>query len=286
MTATRAADVQFKWTGGQLTSVTDITHDVPVIFKPTPQASYGFLQDGNGDGVLNFNDVRYIKITDLFGGFLSSPLKDLVQQPVILPTDGKNQDGVADGSGFALYVNGEVFFFVGAPPANATWTLRSYFGVVRKTASGYGFTPTTTRVPAVPGLTLVVNVEEAANLAVSNDLSKVHTVPDPYYVRSQFDLGPSNKGLRFVNLPAQSVVRIYTINGTLVRVLEQNNVVSAAGCDQNTLNSGGCSGGGELQWDLRNRNNQFVASGVYFYVVESPNGTKKTGRLTVVQFAR
>jgi len=286
MTATRAADVQFKWTNGQIASVTDVTHDVPVLFKPTPQASYGFLQDYDGNGRLNYDDVRHLKINDLFGGFQAAPLGDLVAQPVILPTDGKNQDGVADGSGFALYVDGEVFFFVGAPPANATWTLRSYQGVVRKTASGYGFSPVTTRVPAVPGLTLVVNIEQAASLAVNNDLSKVHTVPDPYYVRSQFDLGPSNKGLRFVNLPAQSVVRIYTINGTLVRMLEQNNVVTSAGCPAQTLTAGGCSGGGELQWDLRNRNNQFVASGVYFYVVESPNGTKKTGRLTVVQFAR
>ena len=45
-------------------------------------------------------------------------------------------------------------------------------------------------------------------------------------------------------------------------------------------------GGAEAQWDLRNRNNQFVASGVYFYVVEAANGQKHTGKFTVVQFAR
>ena len=32
--------------------------------------------------------------------------------------------------------------------------------------------------------------------------------------------------------------------------------------------------------------NQFVASGVYFYSVEGPNGETKTGKFTVVQFAR
>jgi len=89
-------------------------------------------------------------------------------------------------------------------------------------------------------------------------------------VRSAFELGPSNKALRFVNLPQQAVVRIYSLNGTLVRVLTHNDV----------------QGGGELSWDLRNRNNQFVASGVYFYVVEGPTGQKHTGKMTIVQFAR
>jgi hypothetical protein len=43
--------------------------------------------------------------------------------------------------------------------------------------------------------------------------------------------------------------------------------------------------GGEETWNLRNRNNQFVASGVYFYHVETPAGNKKVGRFTVVNFA-
>ena len=66
-------------------------------------------------------------------------------------------------------------------------------------------------------------------------------------------------------------IRIYTINGTLVRVLEHD----GAGSDNTAFG-----------WDLRNRNNQFVASGVYFYVVEGPNGDTHTGKFTVVQFAR
>jgi len=37
---------------------------------------------------------------------------------------------------------------------------------------------------------------------------------------------------------------------------------------------------------LRNRNNQVVASGVYFYHVETPDGREKIGRFTVVNFAQ
>ena len=46
------------------------------------------------------------------------------------------------------------------------------------------------------------------------------------------------------------------------------------------------TGGGEASWNLRNRNNQFVASGVYFYHVETPDGREKIGRFTVVNYAQ
>ena len=38
-------------------------------------------------------------------------------------------------------------------------------------------------------------------------------------------------------------------------------------------------------WDLRNRNNQVVASGVYFYHIEAGDA-RKVGRFTVVNFAQ
>ncbi|HEY0809202.1 MAG TPA: T9SS type A sorting domain-containing protein, partial [Longimicrobiales bacterium] len=126
------------------------------------------------------------------------------------------------------------------------------------------------RQPMVTGLQFRAASSVASGPQGEFDITRVHTVPDPYYVRSQFELGPSNKALRFVNVPPQSIIRIYSLNGTLVRVLEFNDPL----------------GGAEATWDLRNRNNQFVASGVYFYVVEGANGKKFTGKFTVVQFAR
>jgi hypothetical protein len=98
----------------------------------------------------------------------------------------------------------------------------------------------------------------------------VHTVPDPYYVTNALEITPSTKILNFVNLPTRAIVRIYSVSGVLVQVLTHN--------DQ--------TGGGTLTWNLRNRNNQFVASGVYFYHVEGPDGKSKVGRFTVVNFAQ
>jgi flagellar hook assembly protein FlgD len=94
----------------------------------------------------------------------------------------------------------------------------------------------------------------------------VHTVPDPYYVTSGLEVTPAQKIVKFVNLPNQVIIRIYSVSGILVDIIEHN--------DQGL--------GGEATWDVRNRNNQFVASGVYFYHVETPSGEEKIGRMTIV----
>jgi hypothetical protein len=43
--------------------------------------------------------------------------------------------------------------------------------------------------------------------------------------------------------------------------------------------------GGSATWNVRNRNNQVVASGVYFYHVESSDA-RRVGRMTIVRFAQ
>jgi len=79
----------------------------------------------------------------------------------------------------------------------------------------------------------------------------------------------NDKIIRFVNLPTQAIIRIYSSSGVLVSILEHNST---------TL-------GGDETWDVRNRNNQVVASGVYFYHIES-GGARRIGRFTVVNFAQ
>jgi hypothetical protein len=88
-------------------------------------------------------------------------------------------------------------------------------------------------------------------------------------VTNALETTANQKVLNFVNLPGRAIVRIYSTSGVLVQVLTHDDP----------------TGGGQLTWNLRNRNNQFVASGVYFYHVEAPDGKQKVGRFTVVNFA-
>jgi hypothetical protein len=110
-------------------------------------------------------------------------------------------------------------------------------------------------------------------------LSRVHTVPDPYYVTSSYEASTTDKIIRFVNLPTQAIIRIYSSSGVLVRVLEHNSTQRAG--DDETVSTLG----GEETWDVRNRNNQVVASGVYFFHIEAGDA-RRVGRFTVVNFAQ
>jgi len=121
------------------------------------------------------------------------------------------------------------------------------------------------------GVTLQVDYDVVNQVVAASetDLGRVHTVPDPYYVTSAFEQTTDTKVIKFVNLPAQAIIRIYSSSGVLVDLIEHNTSTF----------------GGTEDWDVRSRNNQVVASGVYFYHVES-GGARRVGRFTVVNFAQ
>jgi hypothetical protein len=187
---------------------------------------------------------------------------------------GSTNTLAATGNGFILYLNGKFFLMQMAalPTAGTVWHARFYSGNITGAPGSFAYQPAT-RAPAVPGLRGTANFTGTTyrgSTVADSDLARIHTVPDPYYVTNALEQSTNEKILRFVNLPSQCIVRIYSLSGVLVNAL--------------TLNDP--TGGGELTWNLRNRNNQFVASGVYFYHVETPDGKQKIGRFTVVNFAQ
>ena len=156
-------------------------------------------------------------------------------RPTVTPVTTSYTAGAATGQGIGLYINGERYIFQltgGALPAAGTkWTLRTYTGIVRAAAgsaaagtlaagttpTGYTFTPQV-RSPAIPGLQIKFTVTTpTSTVATTNlDLTRVHTVPDPYYVTNGFEATTEAKILQFVNLPTQAIIRIYTSSGILV----------------------------------------------------------------------
>jgi hypothetical protein len=299
----READVQLTWgAAGAITSVRDVTHHVPVSFAPDWGASYGFISDADADGTVSWEDFNYIPGMAAFWvnevGLPNGPTDPAQAVPMVAtPTVGPVSTSYAGtgagtapdlgkpypatGQGFGLAINGERYIFQltgGALPAAGTvWTLRTYTGRVRAatapasaTPGGYTFVPTT-RSPVVPGLKVLFTVTQPTAIvaATTKDLSSVHTVPDPYYVTNTLETTTTDKIIKFVNLPAQAIIRIYSSSGVLVSILEHNST---------TL-------GGDETWNVRNRNNQVVASGVYFYHIEA-GGARRIGRFTVVNFAQ
>jgi hypothetical protein len=191
-----------------------------------------------------------------------------LQRTATLQSVDIDADGNADGPGFALYVNHEFYIFrTNNLPSNTVWTHRSYFGVIRGEPGAYTFRPEYAN-PAVPGLVARVTVEAVAEVqpVEAEDLAAVHTVPDPFYVTSHLGQNPSQRVLKFVNLPDRAIIRIYSLSGILVDVVEHHDPTP----------------GGEATWDLRNRTGRPVASGVYFYHVETPDGAETIGRMTII----
>ena len=161
-----------------------------------------------------------------------------------------------------MYIAGHLYHFVmsALPADGAVWTMRAYTG--GGLTGGQG-----TAVGAEVRL-----VFDATNQLITPDLAtleNVHTVPDPYYVTSEFEQTTDNKVIEFVNLPNAATIRIYSSSGVLVDVIEHNSIASD----------------GTATWNVRNRNNQVVASGVYFYHIEAGDA-RRVGRFTVVNFAQ
>jgi hypothetical protein len=103
--------------------------------------------------------------------------------------------------------------------------------------------------------------------------SGVIVYPNPYRIDGsyypEYEKGDGNfdKRLRFLNLPTQCTIRIYTLDGDLVRTLEHDK-------QEGDLNAT------YHYWDLVSRNTQAVVSGIYLFCVED----KKTGETQVGKF--
>ena len=280
----RAADMKVYWgaTAGTVDSVVDVTHHVRVPFDPQNRSSYGFRTDVVGatigapsaaDGIVTY--VDFLDGACLPGASsidnTGCATRGYAAAATLGPVD-INGDLASDGNGFAMYINGEPFIFQTStlPVKPAVWTLRTYFGLVSKASGSYTYGVASANA-AVPGLRVLLKATSPAvfDPAKPADLSRVHTVPDPYYVANALEITANQKVLKFVNLPPQCIIRIYSVSGVLVTVIPFDDL----------------TGGGEATWNLRNRNNQFVASGVYFYHIETASGQSKVGRFTVVNFA-
>jgi hypothetical protein len=308
--AKRAADFNLYWgAAGVIDSVIDVTHNVPVPLSTSRVSStWGVLNSAaqtgtspDGSATLTNFDFACVEPFRSYaaGAFLcpaATPAYALSNTvtpgPVGFFSGGAYPPTVpivpAANAGFGLYIAGDMFTFElagGAVPAAGTvWSLRQYTGAILggQGAGGdlgpYQYSNPEEVLPFTAigaELRSSFTVDHGVAAATENDLSRVHTVPDPYYVRSAFEVAPEQKILKFVGLPQRAIVRIYSASGVLVRLLEHN----AANYSATNL-----SQGSEMQWDLRNRNNQTVASGVYFFHIEAGDA-RRVGRFTVVNFA-
>ncbi len=112
---------------------------------------------------------------------------------------------------------------------------------------------------------------EVNNEIVQQSLNDIYVVPNPYVAYSIAE-NPgrtlSKRGdreIQFRNLPQRCTIRIYTITGELVDIVEKDDFTSMA------------------SWDLLSSEGMRIAYGVYIYHVDIPGVGEKIGRFAVIK---
>lgn len=101
----------------------------------------------------------------------------------------------------------------------------------------------------------------------------VKVVPNPYIIWNEWQTQFVQRRLKFINLPNECTIRIFNLNGELVRTIMH--IETSEGGIGNDL-------GGDEWWDILSENRQLVASGVYIYHIDSEVG-EQVGKFVIVR---
>ncbi|NBX38004.1 MAG: T9SS C-terminal target domain-containing protein [Flavobacteriia bacterium] len=88
--------------------------------------------------------------------------------------------------------------------------------------------------------------------ALKDALKMINVVPNPYYAYSDYERTRIESKVKITNLPDKCTVRIYSVNGKLIRTFKKDSPVTS------------------LDWDLTNYKAIPVAGGVYLIHVDVP----------------
>jgi hypothetical protein len=148
--------------------------------------------------------------------------------------------------------------YVWAPRAinsNARWTAGDQFTIYPYTVTRPGVVyEFDTRMPEFG------NVTVAADRNAMND---IRVVPNPYYGYNRNETSVNTRFVTFRKLPVNCTIRIYTLNGDLVKKITKN--------DQNPT----------VNWELKNLDDVPVASGLYIVLIDAPGIGQKTMKLAI-----
>lgn len=97
------------------------------------------------------------------------------------------------------------------------------------------------------------------------DLEQIRVVPNPYVVNARWETMLNIRRIRFMFLPPEAKISIYTTRGELVKVIHHND------------------GSGEEDWNLTSDSNQDLAFGLYIYVVEAPGKKPHIGKFALIK---
>lgn len=135
-----------------------------------------------------------------------------------------------------------------------------------------------TGYPATPGSPVPCeDVSSAITMTVDAGdtglMGRIFAVPNPYRTGTSAETSPfyhnfPDGNIKFINIPAEVDIKIFTVSGDLV---------------WETHHSDPTGENGVVSWNVKNKHGQDVGSGVYIYRCEGPDGSNMYGRLVVIR---
>ena len=128
-----------------------------------------------------------------------------------------------------------------------------------------------TNKPNQPGAVFSFSTEgyapgEYSDAAKKERLEDIGIVPNPYKGASSYEVSQLTDEVRFTNLPDVATIRVFTLNGTLVKTINKQS-----------------PGVATISWNLTTDQNLPIASGLYLINVEVPDVGSHTIKFAVVK---
>ncbi|MGD8780294.1 MAG: hypothetical protein PVH88_15175 [Ignavibacteria bacterium] len=114
-------------------------------------------------------------------------------------------------------------------------------------------------------VTIIPPSVDKTSSTVNQELSEVRVVPNPYLVNAAWEQTENTRRLRFMFLPPECTISIFTVRGELVKKIYHDN------------------GTGDEDWNLTNESGVEIAYGLYIYYLETPNGGNTIGKFAIIK---
>ncbi len=153
-------------------------------------------------------------------------------------------------------------------------------------------------IPSVKLQSLESGRDADANMKVlfpgpnaKSKMDNIYVVPNPYVGQSKFDgrrsgdeKGDKSRRLWFVNVPERCKIKIFTLAGDLVDVVNHNGAESEDIISISKAAANGVVASGIASWNLLSKNNQIIAAGVYLFSVKDlDSGDIKVGKFVIIK---
>jgi len=254
-------------------------------FKQVKISNYSVLNGVRTGPLLSvIRDIMWVSIPMVKSGFE-------FKNPADMPCDVRIQINVSKPYryGFAGMIRTTSQNFTNSKTTHATATsgVNRLFAIFNYThlPSYASSTPINNNFPVysfnTDDLVATFNDNDKAKSA----LDKIRIVPNPYYAYSKYESNRIDTRVRITNLPNKCTIRIYSLNGTLIRTIKRDvsdleDKYSRPGDGFKGVNDLPASVSGNdintplrvpyVDWDLKNDHNIPIASGLYIFHIDAP----------------